>query len=473
MSKLVPTIGIEVHCELKTKNKAFSNSLNTYGEVANSVINEIDLGYPGTLPTLNKEVIDAGIKTALLLNCNINKTMYFDRKNYFYQDNPKNYQITQKFTPIGYDGYVEIDLGNSKKKILIEEMHIEEDTCKSVHENGRTLLDFNRAGIPLIEIVSKPVIDNCDEAILYVEKLRQILLYGGISDVKIEEGSMRCDVNISLREETSSVLGTKVEVKNIGSISAIKQAILFEMNRQETLINNGSSVIAETRKYDEAICETVSMRVKETNNDYRYFPEPDIPKIVIEDSYIESIKESLPLLPSDLRTKYNSLGINEITTNALISNMELNDVLLDLIEMKANAVISANIITGDLLAYLNKTGKKISETCITTSNLKILVDKLESNEISSKIGKIILSNMFESNDSVEIIIEKNNLKQISNENELLVIIKGLLTENIILDYKKNGDKTVKFLVGEVMKATRGQANPIITNDLIVSELSKL
>lgn len=473
MSKLVPTIGIEVHCELKTKNKVFSKSLNTYGKVANTVISEIDLGYPGTLPTLNKEVIDVAIKTALLLNCKINKCTYFDRKNYFYPDNPKNYQVTQKFNPIGYDGYIEINLGDNNRKIYIEEMHIEEDTCKSIHENGRTLLDFNRAGIPLIEIVSKPVIDNCDEAVLYVEKLREILLYGGISDVKIEEGSMRCDVNISLREESCNVLGTKVEIKNIGSISAIKQAILFEMNRQEQLINNNIPVIAETRKYDESKCETVSMRVKETNSDYRYFPEPDIPRVIIDDSYIEDIRRSLPILPSDLRIKYNNLGINDITTNALIANMELNDVLLELINMNANPVISANVITGDVLAYLNKTGKKIGDTCITTSNLKVLVDKLDSKEISSKMSKIILSNMFESHDSVDTIIENNNLKQISNETELLTIIKGLLSENIISDYKKNGDKTVKFLVGEVMRITSGRANPIVTRDILMSELSKL
>lgn len=472
MNKLLPTIGIEVHCELKTTNKVFSNSLNVYGEIANTNINEIDFGYPGTLPTLNKDVIDVGIKTALLLNCKINKSMYFDRKNYFYPDNPKNYQITQKSTPIGYDGFVEIDLGDKLKKIYIEEMHIEEDTCKSIHENGKTLLDFNRAGVPLIEIVTKPVIDNDNEAVLYVEKLREILLYGGISDVKIEEGSLRCDVNISLRREDCNVLGTKVEIKNIGSISAIKEAILFEIERQEKLINNNVDVVAETRKFDESIRETVSMRLKETNNDYRYFPEPDIPKLLIEDSYIEEIKKTLPILPSELRIKYKELGINDITINALISNMELNKYLLDLISMGTNAIIGANIITGDLLAYLNKNGISIKDTNITIDNLKCLVDKLESNEISSKIGKIILSNMFESSDSVDLIMEKNDLKLISNENELLNIIKPMINDEIKAEYIKNNEKTIKYLIGEIMKVTKGKANPVVVNDLLSKELSK-
>jgi len=472
MNKLLPTIGIEVHCELKTTNKVFSNSLNVYGEIANTNINEIDFGYPGTLPTLNKDVIDVGIKTALLLNCKINKSMYFDRKNYFYPDNPKNYQITQKSTPIGYDGFVEIDLGDKLKKIYIEEMHIEEDTCKSIHENGKTLLDFNRAGVPLIEIVTKPVIDNDNEAVLYVEKLREILLYGGISDVKIEEGSLRCDVNISLRREDCNVLGTKVEIKNIGSISAIKEAILFEIERQEKLINNNVDVVAETRKFDESIRETVSMRLKETNNDYRYFPEPDIPKLLIEDSYIEEIKKTLPILPSELRIKYKELGINDITINALISNMELNKYLLDLISMGTNAIIGANIITGDLLAYLNKNGISIKDTNITIDNLKCLVDKLESNEISSKIGKIILSNMFESSDSVDLIMEKNDLKLISDENELLNIIKPMINDEIKIEYSKNNEKTIKYLIGEIMKVTKGKANPVVVNDLLSKELSK-
>jgi aspartyl-tRNA(Asn)/glutamyl-tRNA(Gln) amidotransferase subunit B len=475
MSKLIPTIGTEVHCELKTKEKVFSNSLNTYGSMPNTEINEIDLGYPGTLPTLNKEVIDLGIKAALALNCKINKKMHFDRKNYFYPDNPKNYQITQKRTPIGYDGYVEIEIDGNIKKIGIEEMHIEEDTCKSIHEKSITLLDFNRAGIPLIEIVSKPVIESDREAVLYLEKLREILLYADISDVKIEEGSMRCDANVSLHEEDSNVLGTKAEIKNIGSISNVASSILYEIERQKDLIEKGIKIIEETRKYDEKSGTTVLMRVKETGNDYRYFPEPDIPYIIVDDEWINKIKDSLPMLPKELRELYKELGINDIAIKALIQYRSLNTFLKKLIEEKANPVISANILTGDVLAHLNKHNISIEDTKLTIGSVKSLVDKLESNEISSKIGKEILNEMLVSDKSVEEIINSKGLKQINNEEELVSIINNILVNNpkAIDDYKNGLDRSIKFLMGQIMAATKGQANPALANELLIKEIKKL
>ena len=282
-----PTIGIEVHVELKTKAKAFSTTKNTYGQIPNKVANVIDLGYPGTLPTLNKGIIDLGIKTALILNCDITREIFFDRKNYFYPDNPKNYQITQNNTPIGRNGYVEVSYDGIKKKIEIEEIHLEEDTCKSIHNANSTLLDFNRAGVPLIEIVSKPVIKNEKEAMLYLENLRSMLLYAGVSDVKIEEGSMRCDLNISLSD--SDILGTKIEIKNIGSISNVGESVLYEIKRQTELLKSGKVLKEETRKWDDKSKSTILMRVKETGNDYRYFPEPDIPKVEIDDNWIENL----------------------------------------------------------------------------------------------------------------------------------------------------------------------------------------
>lgn len=474
MSNLVPTIGIEIHCELKTKNKVFSNSLNTYGEVSNTQINVLDLGYPGTLPILNKEVINLGIKAALALNCKINRTMHFDRKNYFYPDNPKNYQITQKRTPIGYDGYVEIDIDGNKKKIGIEELHIEEDTCKSIHEKDKTLLDFNRAGIPLIEIVSRPVIDNEKEAVLYIEKLREILLYTDISDVKIEEGSMRCDANISLKEFGSDILGTKVEIKNIGSISNVAASILFEMKRQEKLIEEGKKITEETRKYDDKTNTTISMRVKETGNDYRYFPEPDIPNVILDDNWISNVEKELPMLPDELRGMYKSLGINDVAIKALIQYRSLNIFMNKLLDLKVNPVICANIITGDVLAYLNKHNISIEDTRLTVENLRVLIDKLETNEISSKIGKEILNAMFDSGDSVETIINNSGLKQINNEEELIQIINKVINDNpsSITDYKNGMDRSVKYLMGQVMMLTKGQANPVLTNKLLIMELSK-
>lgn len=466
---LKPTIGIEVHCELKTNSKAFSPSKNTYGEVPNKMVNVLDLGYPGTLPALNKGLIDLGIKCALVLDCDITREMYFDRKNYFYPDNPKNYQITQSNTPIGRNGKIAVEYDNIKKNILIEEIHMEEDTCKSIHENDYTLLNFNRAGIPLIEIVTKPCISNEKEAVLYLENLREMLLYAGVSDVKIEEGSMRCDLNISLSDNDE--LGTKVEVKNIGSISAVKDSILYEIKRQTELINNGIKITEETRRWDDKTNTTILMRKKETGNDYRYFPEPDIPKVIIDNSWINDIKKTIPLLPNELRSKYKSLGINDVAISALINNRELNIALDSLIEI-TNPIICANLLTGDILSYLNKNYITFNESNITIDNIKDIVCLLDENEISSKIAKEIINELLENGGDVKDIIVKKGLKQISNESDLLNIINSILDNNqkAIDDYKNGLDRSIKFLMGQIMKETKGQANPKIANELLLKEL---
>lgn len=458
----ITTIGIEVHVELKTKHKAFSDSLNTYGDLANTKANEIDMGYPGTLPTLNKEIFDIGIKCAKALNCKINKHTNFDRKNYFYPDNSKGYQITQKNYPIGYDGYVEID----NKKIHIEEMHLEEDTAKSFHEDKRSLLDFNRAGIPLIEIVSKPDIDNEEEAVQYVEKLREILSYADISDVKIEEGSLRCDVNISLRKNINDPLGVKVEVKNIGSINSIKLAIQSEIKRQKEILDNGGTIIEQTMRYSESENKTILMRLKESKNDYRYFPEPNIPSVNISDDWIDSIK--LPVLPDELRKKYRNLNINEITINALIINKSLNTFLDNVIDIGGSPVICANLLAGDILSYLNKENISIYDTKLTTNSLKELSNRMETEEISSKIAKIILPILLSSDKSIDEIIEEENLVQISDEKELINIIDNIfkINKEFINENKDNPQKVEKFLMGQIMKETKGKANPILTTQLL-------
>ncbi len=467
---LKPTIGIEVHCELKTNSKAFSPSSNTYGEVPNKKANVIDLGYPGVLPTLNKGLLDLGIKCALALNCKVTKEIFFDRKNYFYPDNPKNFQITQNNTPIGTCGYVEIEYDGKKKKIEIEEIHMEEDTCKSIHENDYTLLNFNRAGIPLIEIVTKPCIENEKEAVLYLENLREILLYAGVSDVKIEEGSMRCEPNISLSD--SDKLGTKIEVKNISSISAVKESILYEIERQTKLINDGVKLKEETRRWDDKSKTTILMRVKETGNDYRYFPEPDIPKVIIDDKWIEDIRKTIPLLPNELRKKYKELGINDVTISSLIQNKELSVVLNELIDMNINPVLSANILTGDILSYLNKKYITFKESNITIDNIKDIVNLLDNNEISSKIAKVIIAELLEKEGDVSTIIKDKGLKQISNTDELVKVIENILDNNLksVEDYKNGLDRSIKFLMGQIMKETKGQANPKVANELLISEL---
>lgn len=468
-----PTIGIEVHCELKTNSKAFSQSKNTYGEIPNTMINVLDLGYPGTLPVLNKKIIDLGIKTAIVLNCDITRTIYFDRKNYFYPDNPKNYQVTQNSTPIGRNGYVLIEYDGIKKKIEIEEIHIEEDTCKSIHESNHTLLDFNRAGIPLVEIVTKPVISNEKEAVLYLEALREMFLYAGISDVKIEEGSMRCDLNISL--SNTEKLGTKVEVKNIGSISNVADSVLYEIKRQEKLLNEGIVLKEETRRWDDKTSSTILMRVKETGNDYRYFPEPDIPKVIIDDQWINNIKKEIPMLPKELKEKYKNLGINEITIKTLIQNRELSLFLNQLIDKNINAVVCANILTGDILSYLNKKYITLKDTKITEKNIIDLVNKLDCNEISSKISKDILNELLINGGNVDDIISSKGLKQISNIDEIREIIKNIINNNekAVEDYKNGLDRSIKFLMGQIMKETKGKANPKLANDMLIEELNNI
>ena len=353
-----PTIGIEVHVELKSMAKVFSLSKNSFNDEANTNINVIDLGYPGVLPKLNKGVIDSALKACLALNCKINRLMHFDRKNYFYPDLPKGYQITQQDTPIGYDGFVEVEVDGNKEKIYLERIHIEEDTCKSIHTDY-TLLNYNRAGVPLIEIVTKPCITSSKQAVAYLEKLRETLLYLGVSDVKIEEGSMRCDVNVSVSDTDS--LGTKCEVKNIGSISNVGLAIDYEIKRQTELIKNGEKIIEQTRRFDDKTKTTVLMRYKETGNDYRYFPEPDIPFVYITDEWLASVLENMPILASELKEKYISLGINNNNIKTIMANRELCDFLEKVID-KCNPLIAANLLTSDILSYLNKNIVKFALT---------------------------------------------------------------------------------------------------------------
>ena len=376
MSDYKKTVGIEVHCELKTNSKMFIDSINNYGGVANVNINEIDFALPGTLPTINSYGIELGIKAALALNCKINKKVVFDRKNYFYPDLPKGYQITQARNPIGVDGYVEIEVDGIKKKIGIDDIHLEEDTCKSTHAESKSYLDFNRNGVPLIEIVSEPDMNSEKEAMAYLEKLKELLLYTDVSDCKMEEGSMRCDVNVSVSK--TEKLGTRTETKNIGSISSVGRAILVEADRQIGELEQGNTIQEETRRFDEKENRTILMRVKETGNDYRYFPEPDIPHYILEDEKIESIKQNMPILPNKRREIYQEAGINPVNINKIIANKEISDYLL---KVDGNLVIASNLLLGEIQAYLNKTGKNLLDTKLTYDKFNLLVEKLDKKEI--------------------------------------------------------------------------------------------
>ncbi len=472
MTKYIPTIGIEVHVELKTKTKIFSNSLNGYGKMANSLTNVVDLGYPGTLPTLNEEVINLAIRAATILNCKIRKVMHFDRKNYFYPDNPKNYQITQNRTPIGYDGYVEIEVDGQKKKVEIEEMHIEEDTCKSAHRKDKTLLDFNRAGVPLIEIVTKPCIESPEEAKLYLEKLRELLFYGNISDCKMEEGSMRADANVSIRKNKEDPFGTKAEIKNIGSISNVKLGLEKEIERQTKLYDNGETFLPQTRRFDDSIGDTVLMRVKETGNDYRYFPEPDIPYVVITDEMIKKANSETPMMPEERRKKYLIREVSEINANKLIQNRPLSDYFNTLLDEKIDFKVASNLLLGDISAYLNKNEKEISDTTLTKERFIELVNDYSSNTITSKNLKEIIDEIMESNKSIKEIIKENGIENITDDTEIRKVVGEVITSNpeSVNDYKNGHDRAIKYLMGQVMKETHGRVNPKIAMDILVEEL---
>lgn len=472
MTNYIPTIGIEVHVELKTNTKIFSNSLNGYGQMANSLTNVVDLGYPGTLPTVNKEVINLAIKAACVLNCKIRKEMHFDRKNYFYPDNPKNFQITQARTPIGYDGYVEIEVDGTKKKIEIEEMHIEEDTCKSTHRGDKTLLDFNRAGVPLIEIVTKPCISSSTEAKLYLEKLKELLFYTDISDCKMEEGSMRCDANVSIRKNVTDPFGTKCEIKNIGSISNVGLSIEKEIIRQTELLEKGETFKEQTRRYDDKLGDTVLMRIKETGNDYRYFPEPDIPYLYLTDTMIEEVRNTIEMLPDERRSLYMEKNVSEINAKKLVQNKPLSDYFNTLLTEDIDFKIASNLLLGDISAYLNKNEKSITDTTLTKERMVELVNKISDNTLTSKNLKDILDKVLEEDKSISEIIKESGIENITDDTALREIIKKIVSENSesVTDYKNGHDRAIKFLMGQVMKETKGSANPKLAMNILIEEL---
>ena len=472
MSEYKATIGIEVHVEVKSNTKLFSNSKNTYGMPTNTCVNPVDLGYPGTLPTLNKEVIRQGIKACKVLHCDISKVMHFDRKNYFYPDNPKNYQITQNRTPIGRNGYIEIEVDGQKKKIKIEEMHIEEDTCKSAHRGEISLLDFNRAGVPLIEIVTKPCISSSEEAMKYLEKLKETLFYANISDCKMEEGSMRCDANVSISK--TDTLGVKTEIKSIGSIHNVGLSIDKEIARHKELLEKGETLQVETRRFDSKKNDTVLMRVKETGNDYRYFPEPDIPYLYLADEMIEEAIKEIPLLPDELRSLYKEKGIKESQIEKLISNRSFSSFFTELIKEDTDYKIAANLLLGDIASYLNRTRKDLGDTTITVKRLVSLIAHLSDGSLSMNNIKDLIDTFLETDKSVEEIMKEKNIQNIKDDSLIKDIIARVIANNeeSVNDYKTGHDRALKYLMGQVMKESKGQVNPSLANKLLQEELEK-
>lgn len=458
-----PTIGIEVHVELKTKDKVFSYALNNTTALPNTLVNIVDLAYPGVLPQVNKEVVLFAIKIANALHANITREMLFDRKNYFYPDLPKGYQITQSKTPIGTAGFLNI---TSDKKVRIHELHIEEDTCKSLHTETETLLNYNRAGVPLIEIVSEPDMNSKEEAMAYLEKLKELLFYLGVSDCKMEEGSMRADVNVSVSKDAT--LGTRCEIKNIGSIKEVGQAIDYEVKRQIELLENGEKIEEETRKFDEKTATTVLMRKKEVGNDYRYFPEPDIPALVITDSLISEALKDEVMLPDERRAFYIQKGILPINADKLINNKELSDYLNTFMEDDIDFRIASNLLLGDIAAYLNKNLVSINDLKLTKEKMIKLVKMLSNKEISSKNVKDILTDILETDLSVKEILAKSGISMNNNVDELVSIIKEVIALNMesVKAYKSGKENAFKFLMGMCMKMTKGSFNPKLVSDTL-------
>ncbi|MDM8279833.1 Asp-tRNA(Asn)/Glu-tRNA(Gln) amidotransferase subunit GatB [Ligilactobacillus agilis] len=471
------TIGLEVHVEMKTKSKAFSPAPVQYGAEQNTNTNVIDWGYPGVLPEVNKGALEFGMRAALALNCEITKDIHFDRKNYFYPDNPKAYQITQAQTPIGTNGWLEIELEDgSKKKIGIEEMHVEEDAGKNTHNpDGYSYVDLNRQGTPLIEIVSKPDIASPAEAYAYLTRLRQIIQFTGVSDVKMEEGSMRADVNISVRPIGSDKFGTKTEMKNLNSFEHVRKGLEYEAKRQQQVLLAGGKVQQETRRFDENTGETILMRVKEGASDYRYFPEPDLPPIHISDDWINEVKASIPEMPDKRRERYvNDWGLSDYDASVLTQTLEMSDFYNETVANGADPKLAANWLMVEVNAYLNANKLELGQTALTPAHLAGMIKLIQDETISSKIAKKVFKEIIANNTDPKAFVEAKGMVQLSDPAKLQPIIDEVLDNNeqSIEDFKNGKDRAVGFLVGQIMQKTRGKANPKVVNKLLMASLKE-
>jgi len=474
-----PVIGLEVHAQIISNSKLFSGASTDFGSEPNTQVSLVDAAMPGMLPVINKFCVEQAIKTGLSLNAQINQRSIFDRKNYFYPDLPQGYQISQYTQPIVGKGSIEIDLKNGNSKtIAITRLHLEQDAGKSIHDIDpkTTYIDLNRSGIALMEIVSEPDIRSAEEAQEYVKKLRSILRYIQTCDGNMEEGSLRCDVNISVRKKNED-LGTRCEIKNVNSIKAIGQAIEYEFSRQKEIIESGGKVGQETRLFDEKKSETRSMRTKEEAHDYRYFPDPDLPPLEISLDLIEEIKKTLPELP-DIKKKELIEGYNlsSYESSILVSDKKNVDFFEEIINQnkKRNPKIVANWIIGDLFSVLNKNNIDIKESPIKPSDLGELVDLIEDSTISGKLAKTVFEEMFKNKKKPKEIIEKKGLKQITDVQEIESIIVKVLSKNLVKvnEYKSGKEKLYGYFVGQVMQETKGKANPKIVNEILKKKLAK-
>ncbi len=471
-----PVIGLEIHVELKTKSKMFSTAPVAYGKEPNTLCAPLDMAFPGTLPTVNKEGVIYAIRVSNALHMKIDNELHFDRKNYFYSDLPKGFQITQDRRPIGSDGYLEIEVDGKTKRIGIERLHIEEDTCKQLHFPAFTLLNYNRAGTPLIEIVSKPELRSGEEAMKYVEKIRSIVVFSGVSDGKMEEGSLRVDTNVSIRPKGSSTFGTKVEVKNINSINYVQKAIDFEVNRQAKLLEEGKPILQETRRYDDKKNETISMRLKTDSVDYKYYPETNITPIKLSDEFIKNAIDSCPELAESKKARYiNEHGLNDYDASLLVSEKAVSDYYDEATKHSKAYKLLANWINVDVAAYLNKNIISITEFPLSPERLAGLVKMVEANEVNSNQAREIFAKMLEAGVDASKAKEMLGISsQISDLDFIKDTINKVLEANpqAIIDYKEGKGRALGFLVGQTMKLTQGKINPKIATELLSEELKK-
>ena len=468
-------IGLEVHCQLKTNTKVWCSCDADYdNKEPNTAVCPICTGQPGALPKLNEKVLDYAIKAALALGCEINRESYFDRKNYFYPDSPKNYQITQFFKPYAENGVLKITTNSGKEaSVGIERIQIEEDTAKSIHTASETLLNYNRASVPLIEIISKPEIKNAEEAYAYLNTLKDRLKYTKVSDVSMELGSLRCDANVSVRKKGETKLGTRTETKNLNSFKAVVKAIEYETNRQIEVLENGGRVVQETRLWDEENAVTKPMRSKEEAMDYRYFPEPDLPAIIITESRLSNVKDKMPEFADEKAKRFiNEYKLNEMEAATLSSEQELAEYYEEVVKVSDDARLAANWVLTEILRVLKEKNISIEEFSVEPENIGKLIKLIKANTISSKIAKDVFEILLSENKDPEIIVKEKGLVQITDNSEIQKIVEQVLAENpqSVEDYKAGKSNALKYLVGQSMRLSKGKANPQMINEMILARL---
>jgi len=469
-------IGLEIHAQLNTKSKIFSGASTQFGAKPNSQACAVDLGLPGVLPVVNKEAVSKAVRFGLAVDAHINQINVFDRKNYFYPDLPKGYQISQLELPIVGEGKIDIMVNGESKTIGVTRAHLEEDAGKSIHDlyDDYTAVDLNRAGTPLLEIVSEPDMRSAEEAVAYAKKIHSLVQYIDICDGNMQEGSFRCDANVSIRPLGQKEFGTRTELKNINSFKFLEKAINLEVERQQDLLEDGGRVIQETRLYDADKNETRSMRSKEEANDYKYFPDPDLLPVEVTDELLEQIKQELPELPNQKKARYiESLGLSDYDADVITSSKAIADYYERMIANNSNAKLCANWVMGELSGALNKDQLDISQSPISPEELSLLVERISDNTISGKIAKDVFKALWNQEGGVDQVIESKGLKQITDTGEIEKIIEEVISNNSaqVDQYRSGNEKILGFFVGQIMKATNGKANPKQVNDILRKKLA--